>query len=159
MDGVFIIFCIHLNAGNHCLSSQQQASGHYPQVANETLSLHFSGFVPVFQRTEVTWSCCANEEKHGFWAVQQRRHSQKCKQKAMLGREANFYCQKKWKWWVLETDQTHEVPQREMNFCSSLVLCAKALGWIAEHRLCLQGWTRTSLLILKIPLLCVHYLF
>lgn len=44
-------FCIHLNGGNRCLSSQQQPSGHYPQVPNETLSLHFSGFVSIFSES------------------------------------------------------------------------------------------------------------
>lgn len=103
---------------------QQQLSGHHPQVANVSiflgLSLRFSE-----SRTHVILLRRWREARLLSSTVEKALTETYAEN--YFGERGYFHCQQKWKRWVLETDQAHEVPQCEMNSFSSLFLCAKAL--------------------------------
>lgn len=124
----------------------QQQSGRYPQAANETVSILLS-LSPRFSesRTHVILPCLQREFlSSAVQKVLTKMYAENC-----FGEGGCFSLPAKWKWSALETDQAHEVPQCGMNPFANLYLCAKALGWMNEHRHCLQGWTRTLPAILK----------
>lgn len=151
---VFISFYINLNSRKCCLSKPAKPSRYYHQVANSDLCLHFSG--TIFQLAEPTWCSHVPMKRDTFSEQCSGKVLTEMYAKTALGRKA--FCQQKWKQWVIETDQAHEVPWCEMNSFSSLFLCAKALSWMAEHRLSPRVNKNCPHNIERIiQLLCIHY--